>query len=382
MFRTSAFAADPVIARTVGRVLNSVWAADRLVRLHFLVFSGVWPLLGAASVQPVLTLKQVAGLLGAMFAFHTYTMVLNDIVDLPIDRTDPRRQRDLIASGRIGIGAALAIVLAQPFICVVLTLWMGRGWSTLAVGFAAMTMYDLSGKRCVFPPLTDAIQGIGWASLAVYGAQAVGSAPNTLTWIVAAYAVVFTLLFNGIHGPLRDLANDFVRGARTTAIFFGARPGGADRGGHTIPTPVKAYAWMMAVGVVVLSAAVVLRNDLGYATAAQLYTGAVVLTIDVLILLLQFKVVRPLDPAWEAAYRLQLYAVTIGLPAAFFVRLDRATLTSLFLLNAVSLLMFESTPLVVAWSWRALRAAVTGTGGAGVRDPSGAERLEHVHTAE
>ena len=361
-------------------MLDAVFAADRLVRLHFLVFSGAWPLLGAASVRPELTPKQLVAVLGAMFCFHTYTMVLNDLVDLPIDRTDPRRQRDLIACGAITRWQALVIILVQPLVCVSLTMWLGSGGralETLAVGFASMTIYDLWGKRCALPLFTDAIQGIGWASLAVYAACACGDAPNALTWMVAAYAVVFTLLFNGIHGPLRDLEHDFAGGARTMAIFLGARPRQAGAGPR-ITTAVQIYAWGATIGVVAINAAIVLTNHLGYSPIARVSTTAVVLAIDVVIVMLQFKVVQPLDPAWEAAYRLQLYAVTVALPAAFVARFDRATLLAFLLLNVVSLLMFGSTPLVMRWSWRTVRAIVTAGAATRLADRTTGDRLDHV----
>jgi 4-hydroxybenzoate polyprenyltransferase len=202
---------DPAILRALRRVGDWVLAADRFVRLHYLFFTCVWPLLGAASLGRDFTVGEISGLLAVIVCFHVYAFLLNDIMDLPIDRTHPNRQNDPLVRGVVRPSQTLLVALVQPALAVPLTMWLGGTWqahATLAAGFLFMTVYNVWGKRCRFPPLTDAIQGLGWGSLAVYAPCALGAEPNALAWMVAAYVAVFTLLFNGVHGDLRDLAND------------------------------------------------------------------------------------------------------------------------------------------------------------------------------
>ena len=52
---------------------------------------------------------------------------------------------------------------------------------------------------------------------------------------------MYILLVNGVNSSLRDLANDFAFGARTTAIWLGARPFPPEQ--FTIPNRLRIYAY-------------------------------------------------------------------------------------------------------------------------------------------
>lgn len=346
------------------RYVRSIWKgvveADRFVRLHFLVFSGVWPLMGAVSVRPALGARQIATLLGATLCFHCFAMVLNDVIDLPIDRREPRRQNDPLVRGAVRPWQALLFALAQPILTIPLTMMLGGGslaYTALAVGFAAMAAYDLWGKRCPFPPLTDALQGIGWGSLAVYAACAGGATPTALTWLVAAYVTGFTLLFNGIHGPLRDLENDLANGAKTTALLLGARPK-AGRGTPVVPAAVAAYGWTVLAILLAIHATIVIRNDFGYGRWTWTLTAAMAVAINAWIVALHVTVLRPDSHTWQSAFRLQLYVITISLPLAFIAYAGIGFALTLLMLTALSLSLFEVTPAVARWLWRSATAAL------------------------
>jgi 4-hydroxybenzoate polyprenyltransferase len=346
--------------RAPRRAWEWLLTADRFVRIHFLSFSALWPLLGATSVSPRITAGELFALLGVTFCFHLYTMLLNDVIDLPIDRTQPKRQQDPLVRGTIQPWQVLAIALVQPLLTVPMTIWLGgtlRAHVTLAGGFVLMGAYNLWGKRCRFPPLTDAIQGLAWASLAIYAAQALGAAPNALTWMVAAYIAGFTLLFNGVHGSLRDLGNDFASGARTTAIVLGARID-ARRGVPQVPRALAVYASCVLIGLIAIQAAVLFRNDFGYGPVVWAGTALAVGALNVLIVLLHPKVVHPRGSDWESAFRLHLFVVMMGLPAAFVPYAGANVLFTLIVLNALALVFFGSTPAIAAWAWSSMRAGM------------------------
>jgi 4-hydroxybenzoate polyprenyltransferase len=341
-------------------LLKALWhgvlEVDRLIRLHFLVFSCVWPLMGATSVQPDLGWIQVGALLAATLCFHSFAMVLNDVIDLPIDRTDPRRQRDPLVRGAIRPWQALTFALIQPLLTVPLTMVLGGGWPAhlaLAVGFAAMAAYDVWGKRCAIPPLTDALQGIGWASLAVYAAYAIGGVPTPLTWLIAAYVACFTLLFNGVHGPLRDLGNDRTGGAMTTAILLGAHPV-PGTGIPAVPRALAIYAWTILAALLLIQGAVLVRNDFGYSSATWIATTTIAVALNGYVVRLQSKVLRPDDPVWASAFRLQLYVITINLPLTFMASASAEFLLALLLVTALSLSLFDATPGIARWLWRSI----------------------------
>ena len=353
-------AGEPYAEHVSDRAWQRVLAADRFVRIHYLSFSALWPLLGATTVHRRFRASELAALLAVTCCFHAYSMLLNDVIDLPIDRTQPKRQRDPLVRGTIEPWQVLTIVLVQPVLTIPLTMWLGgpnRAQATLGAGFVMMAGYNLWGKRCPFPPLTDAIQGFAWASLAVYGALVFGAEPNAMTWMVAGYVTVYTILVNGVHGPLRDLDNDFSSRARTTAVFLGARP--ARDGGHpVVPRAVAIYDAVVRAGLIGILVALLFRNDLGYSPGTWTTTAVAVATMSLLLVVLHPKVVHPRRADWEVAFRLDVFLLTMTILAAFIAYASAEVLLVLLLLNALALALFPSTPAVARWAWLAIVTAV------------------------
>jgi 4-hydroxybenzoate polyprenyltransferase len=332
------------VARMGRRLWDGLQETDRLVRIHFIFFSTLLPLLGAATVRRDLDAGQIAVLLGVGLCFHIYSYVLNDVLDLPVDRTQPSRQRDPLVRGSIRPWQALLVALVPVPLTVPLTIWLGGSggaYATLAAGFALMAVYNLWGKRCPIPPLTDAAQGLAWGSLALYAALALGAEPNVLTWVVAAYGAGFILHINGIHGGLRDLDNDLASGARTTAIFLGARP--EPDGTTRVPLGIPVFAYSVFAGLVALVLVPLLRNDFGYDPDVQ---GVMLVAAGVLFLINLFllsTVMRPNRRLWNVAFRVQCFLVLVALPVAFAPYVNAGTLLTLLLVMVVSLLPLEWT---------------------------------------
>jgi 4-hydroxybenzoate polyprenyltransferase len=341
------------LARTARRAWNWILAIDRFVRLYLVFFTATCVLLGAASIPHDLTIGQLSALLGVTLCFHIYTYTFNDVVDLSIDRINPARRQDLLVRGALTPGQVLLIAFVQPLLAILLTASLGAGaaaYVTLAAAFVLMGAYNVWGKRYRFPPLTDAIQGLAWGSLTIYAAQAIGAAPTALTWIVAAYLTVFTLLFNGIYGPFRDLASDFAAGAKTTAIVFGARPASAGRGRY-VPRILSAYAWCILVILVGMNAVLITRNDFHYSTLVWIATACIVSALNVWAVLLQPEVLHPRESAADVAWRLQMYILISVVPIAFFAHAGTGILVALAFLNAFALVLFDCTSAVTRWLW-------------------------------
>ena len=70
--------------------------------------SALLPLLGAATLNPHPNAAQVLGLLGAALAFHNFAYVFNDVIDLPVDRTEPLRAECPLVKGTVKPWQALA----------------------------------------------------------------------------------------------------------------------------------------------------------------------------------------------------------------------------------------------------------------------------------
>jgi 4-hydroxybenzoate polyprenyltransferase len=239
--------------------------------------SALMPLLGAASLNPRPSAGQVFGLLGVALAFHNFAYVFNDVVDLPVDRTEPLRAKCPLVQGTVKPWQALAFAGLMAPLAFGLTAWQGgplRAYLALGAGFALMAAYDLWGKRTRFPPLTDLVQALGWGAYTLYGAAMMPGPFNHLTVVVVAFVVVYILMVNGVHGSLRDLKNDYDCGMRSTALLLGARPRGE---GVTLPWPLAAYTLALQAGLIALTAFPLASNDLGYPPPARALTAAAVL---------------------------------------------------------------------------------------------------------
>jgi 4-hydroxybenzoate polyprenyltransferase len=241
----------------------------RFTRFSAFGATAVLPLLGAGLAGRRLAPAQIAHLLGVAAAFHVFAYVDNDLVDLDLDRGQPLRAAYPLVRGAVGPRTARAIslgALAAAFLFdqrlrsqVAGGRTQGAGitphaprstphamispHTALVLACALMALYNRYGKRCPLPPLTDAVQGLGWAALIAYGAD--GRVNRPVAWLML-HELLLILLVNGVHGPLRDLANDAANGARTTARWLGARVDAS--GALHIPPALGAYALALQSG--------------------------------------------------------------------------------------------------------------------------------------
>jgi 4-hydroxybenzoate polyprenyltransferase len=205
---------------------------DRFVRLHYFGFTSMLVLLGAATVRTDPDKGLIGGLVLVAMCFHIHGYVLNDVIDLDLDRRQPLRRRDPLVRGAVSRESALAFSLLQIPLAALITFHMKASlpaWIALGTAFALSIVYDKWGKVLPFPPLADLVQGLAWGSLVLYAALVANPDAHLVeirerTLPLLGFGVGFILLINGIHGGLRDLWNDLVHGRRTTAIFLGAQP--------------------------------------------------------------------------------------------------------------------------------------------------------------
>jgi 4-hydroxybenzoate polyprenyltransferase len=245
------------------------------MRFSVFNFTAMLPILGAVTVHPSLLWHQILGLVLVALAFHTFAYLLNDIVDLPIDRTESLRQDSPLVRGTVQLRYALGIVHVQIPIAILGTLWLDGGlaaYSCLMAAFLLATIYDLWGKRCPFPPITDAVLALACCAFMLYGTFVTGRSPTLLTAALVNFVFIFALMINGIHGALKDLGNDFRTGASTTAIFLGARP---TQRGLVLPFSLIVYTCLLQSALLILMF-LPLFYDLGhyeYGGVARLWTA-------------------------------------------------------------------------------------------------------------
>ena len=213
------------------------------LRFEYLSVAVIFPLLGAATATEQLDGFRLLGILGVAIAFHIYVSLLNDIIDLPLDRTNQARAHYPLVSGAISITTALTITLFQLPLAATIIYWQSgplAAYAAVAVAFGMMTIYNIWGKRSPFPPAIDVIQGIGFSSLTLYGAALTGGL-TPLSWLAFTLGVLWMVLIN-LLGGLRDLHSDLAFGVNTTPIYFGMRPSGKE---ETLPAFVPYYGYIL-----------------------------------------------------------------------------------------------------------------------------------------
>jgi 4-hydroxybenzoate polyprenyltransferase len=256
-----------------GRWRRRIVDAYLALRISTLGFSTMLPLVGAAAVAPGFDAARAAWLLAIALAFHIFAYVLNDVVDLPVDRSEPLRADSPLVRGVITRRQAGTLALLQLPLAFALALAGGlppaaQAW--LGLAFAAMTLYDVYGKRCAWPLLTDAVQSAGWCALMLTGAAGAPPAVDAPMGWLCAYVFLCVMLVNGVHGALRDLANDRRCGARTTAAWFGAQAG--EGSAVSVPAPLVRYALALQAGLIV--SAIGAWSSLDYVVPFHAMAGA------------------------------------------------------------------------------------------------------------
>jgi 4-hydroxybenzoate polyprenyltransferase len=242
-------------------------------------------------------------LLATALTVHAFAYVLNDVVDLPLDRSQALRADYPLVRGVIAPRLALVFALAQVPLALALTAALdgsAASYAALGLCLGLIAIYDVWGKRIAFAPLMDVLQGAGWGALVLFGALESGRPLTLLSWSMAIFTVLFITLLNGVHGGLRDLENDLHSGAHTTAIMLGARPQGSR--GVTITPALVVYSIILQVLLVAVTFAPLLFNWFGYQPATL--TMMVLVTVALTALSLGFLVSgwKSLDNRWSMIF--------------------------------------------------------------------------------
>ena len=90
----------------MSRLGNLLDDAERFFRGSFLCYTWLLILLGAGSTDPSPDAMQILVLILIGLNYHLFGYVHNDLIDLPVDRTQPLRACDPLVSGRISERAA------------------------------------------------------------------------------------------------------------------------------------------------------------------------------------------------------------------------------------------------------------------------------------
>lgn len=220
-------------------------------RIHLFGYTITLVLVGIGVMEPDLSIQELMGWVIIAILYHVFAYVSNDLSDLEIDRTAKARQQAPLVSGTASISKTWLLVIFAVGGALGLAGLLGHpiyAPGILAVSITAMALYNWKGKRSRFPPLYDFLQGLAWGCLLLLGVGSGTADAFSLLFWLCLYQIVFIMLINGFHASLRDIKNDRLHGACTTAVLLGAEVDAGDC--LIISNPLKRY--VIALNVLLL----------------------------------------------------------------------------------------------------------------------------------
>ncbi|MCK4332756.1 MAG: UbiA family prenyltransferase [Thermoplasmatales archaeon] len=203
----------------------------KLARSFNAVLTGVSPVMGAIAMEQYnilyLFLLFLVGFLG-----HTFGFVFNDIVDYKIDKYSKEISDRPLISGTISVKKAWVFAIASMVAAFIIAIYIAVTTYSffpivvLAISSFFIILYDLTSKKF---PFTDVLVALGLFFLILYGAF-YGNVPvksiydiTKLAWIVCVLGSIQVLFMQIVAGGMKDIENDFMKGAKTLAVQMGVR---------------------------------------------------------------------------------------------------------------------------------------------------------------
>ena len=226
----------------------------KLARSFNAVLTGISPVMGAIAMEfyniPMLFLLFLVGFFGHIFGF-----VLNDIIDYRIDKSSKEISDRPLISGTISIKNAWIFAISSMTIVFIVAFYIALATSRFfplivlvtAVFFAAL--YDAISKKA---PGMDIFVALGVFFLIAYGASIVVDSITQITklaWIVCALGGIQVLFMQIVAGGMKDIENDFKKGAKTLAVKMGVR---VTNGILNVSLSYKALAYAIQITSIIL----------------------------------------------------------------------------------------------------------------------------------
>ena len=247
-----------------------------LLRIHTAGVTAVVVLLGALLMgcrkATTLLLLFISGVL-----LHTSGFALNEVMDLPYDKSSPHLKHKPLVRGSVKRSSALLLSIILFLLSI--TLFFISLQSVIALLLLLLSSllgvtYDLWGKRFPFLDLHLA----GWFALLPVASSSAFGGPPPIIYLISLFLFLQILFNNSVEGGLKDLESDLESGARGTLIYLGAGRGGRLKG--------PALTYSLAVRLLLASAPLLPIFITGfYSTPLK----GVIILFNLLLLIFSFK---------------------------------------------------------------------------------------------
>ena len=218
-------------------------------RLFNMGLTGIAPVLGALSMWTIseVTLFQLFVLFCIGCFSHVYGFVINDLIDIKVDKLSNELFARPLVSGSISRKKAAIFAVACMIFSFILSIFFYKGlvsyillFSILISAYILATIYNFASKK--YPGMDFFVAGAIFF-LILFGAATISTTQllsNPLIWIVALIGALQVLFMNMFNGAIKDIDHDEKGLADTLAIRLGAK---TRKGVITLPTSFKTVGY-------------------------------------------------------------------------------------------------------------------------------------------
>jgi len=200
-------------------LMNNIIGYLQLIRLQTAGTTALTPVIGGLIMgQNDIFLLFILFLIG--FLYHVYGFVLNEYIDIDVDKKSADLKKKPLISGIIPKRNALFIsVFSAIFACFITIFFFPTSFPILFLIFALFLggIYDNFGKKI---PGLDFVLGLGFFFLCLMGSSTITYDFTTLTYIVCFIYFIHIAFNNSVEGGLKDVDHDYLAGAKTLATIM------------------------------------------------------------------------------------------------------------------------------------------------------------------
>ena len=202
------------------KIKQTILTYLRLTRLQTAAVTAVTPFIGSLVMgqRDILSLSLLF-LIG--FFYHIYGFVLNEYIDVEVDRQSADLQTKPLVSKMIPQRSALFLTFVAAVCCCLLTVYFFPTVLPIILLLLALLfggVYNVYGKRI---PGSDFILGLSFFFICLMGASTVSAQFTTVTYLVCCLYFIHIVFNNAVEGGLKDIDHDTVAGAKTLASRLG-----------------------------------------------------------------------------------------------------------------------------------------------------------------
>lgn len=206
----------------MSNVKNNLLEYLRLLRFQTSAATASAPLIGGliAGQRDIIPLF-VLLIIGILF--HIYGFVLNEYIDIEVDKKSLELYKKPLVSGSIPGKHAGFIIIFSCIFAFILTIIFFPTFLTIIFLVLAILLggiYDVFGKKIIG---SDFILGIGFFFVCLFGVSTYSNNFTTIIYIVSFAYFLHIVFNNAVEGGLKDVYHDSLAGAKTSATRMGVK---------------------------------------------------------------------------------------------------------------------------------------------------------------